>query len=87
MERFDWEKCVSTTGKLEVLKCEEPISCSPALAATVLVGLSAGFAAGYAQCHYHGCVTQAGDIEAPDDMGAISVGDLLQFRSDVAASH
>lgn len=86
MERFDWDRFTSNPQGLEVLQREQPVACTPVIAAVALTGLAIGYAAGYAECHHHGFVTQSMGLEVPAGMGVVSVGELLQFRTDVAGS-
>ncbi|MDX3187132.1 hypothetical protein PV458_01840 [Streptomyces sp. MN03-5084-2B] len=62
-----------------------PTACTWAIAAIAAAGLGAGAAVGWVNCHHHGCVREADDLEVPSGPSGLPVGELLGMRHEAAS--
>lgn len=62
----------------------DPTACTWAIAAACFVGATVGAGVGWVNCHYHGCVQQADDVEVPEGVSGLPVAELLGMRNQAA---
>ncbi|WP_410607953.1 hypothetical protein [Amycolatopsis sp. lyj-109] len=62
----------------------DPTACTWAIAAATFAGAVVGAGVGWANCHYHGCVQQSDELEVPEGVSGLPVGELLGMRDQAA---
>ncbi|MEU0530172.1 hypothetical protein [Amycolatopsis tolypomycina] len=62
----------------------DPTACTWAIAAATFAGFTVGAGVGWVNCHYHGCVQQADDVEVPEGVAGLPVAELLGMRNQAA---
>jgi len=63
----------------------DPTACTWAVAAATAFGFAVGAGVGWLNCHHHGCVREADDLEVPSSPSGIPVGELLGLRHEAAS--